>query len=146
MSLSAEVNDTNVHYRLAGGRDEFEGSLEMCRNKICGLVQRWNFPAALVFCRQLSHQRHPSMIIIISMIQHMHKIYMCIQITLLYIGVVFYKDSSGGLGLRTTLAFRPVVNCNGTEHSLANCNISEGVHYYSGSSSYWIGCQRTCKF
>ena len=72
MSLSVEVKNTDIHFRLAGGRDEFEGSLELCRNEVCGLVQRWDFSAALVYCRQISHQRYPSMIIIVSIIQHMN--------------------------------------------------------------------------
>ena len=64
-----------------------------------------------------------------------------------FVGVIFYEDFSGRLGVRTTLklSFWPTVKCNGTEQSLADCTIQERGPNYSGSSGYWIGCQRTCK-
>ena len=55
LTLSAACNDTDI--RLAGGRNNLEGRVEVCfrKNRIWGTVcdDLWDFRDAMVACRQL---------------------------------------------------------------------------------------------
>ena len=46
---------TNGAIRLSGGRDQYEGRVELCSNRVWGTVSRsrWDSNDAMVACRQL---------------------------------------------------------------------------------------------
>ena len=48
-------NCTNGAIRLSGGRDQYEGRVEVCSNRLWGTVSRsrWDSNDATVACRQL---------------------------------------------------------------------------------------------
>lgn len=48
--------------RLAGRQNEIAGRLEVCSNGIWGLVRRWEFSDAIVFCREVTQQKYPGIV------------------------------------------------------------------------------------
>ena len=132
----------NGHIRLAGGRDMYEGRVEICSNGLWGTIWggNWDSRDAKVVCRQLGFYQtyssmHATSILIMSIYYiYSYNIYIYIYTFTMYyiyiLGVEVFYNSYFGAGTGPILY--AYLSCDGTETTINDCSATSSFPFSVG--------------
>ena len=140
--IYTELCDTNGQLRLAGGKGEYEGRVEICSNGLWGTVYsgNWDILEAIVVCRQLGFLPTYSSKLYLLVAKNDYRDNLDLTLIII-IGADPLYTYNGDFKAGTGPILYTHFGCSGTESTLSDCSSSYtfGVsHYYDAG----VRCQR----
>ena len=135
-----ELCNEDGQLRLAGGKKEYEGRVEICSNGVWGTIYSggWDILEAIVVCRQLGFHTRSSINACFYLLATIHADHF------VNIGVKPLYVYNGHFGAGTGPILYSYLSCDGTESMLSDCSTYSSF-YFGASHSNDVGviCQTT---